>query len=87
MCTLGRGRHAARYERANCLIKDRLLSRFSGAVCRFNSGRQHDLEFREALKKVAAIEGFFLRFDAALRASGFPAMSRQIAPRNNYRGA
>ena len=34
--------------------------------------------FREALKEAAAIDGLFRRFDTALRASGFLAMSGQI---------
>jgi hypothetical protein len=50
-----------------------------------NSGQSHAVpdantiwSFREALKKADAIDALFTRFDAALRETGFLAMSGQI---------
>ena len=72
--------HSLSDERAEYLIKDRLsFMRFLGlglvdAVPDANT----IWTFREALKKASAIDGLFRRFDEALRASGFLAMSGQI---------
>ncbi|SKA37444.1 Transposase [Consotaella salsifontis] len=67
-------------ERAEFRINDRLsVMRFLGLGL---SGRVPDARtiwlFREKLTKADAIKGLFERFDAALRASGYIAMSGQI---------
>ena len=67
-------------ERAEFLINDRIsFMRFLGLSL---SARVPDARtiwlFREKLTKAEAIEPLFARFDAALRASGFIAMSGQI---------
>ena len=67
-------------ERAEFLINDRLsFMRFLGLDL---SDRIPDARtiwlFREKLTKAGAIQGLFERFDAALRAAGFLAMSGQI---------
>jgi len=67
-------------ERAEFLINDRMsFMRFLGLSLadRVPDARTIWL-FREKLTKAGAIEGLFARFDAALRASGFIAMSGQI---------
>ena len=67
-------------ERAEFLINDRMsFMRFLGLSLadRVPDARTIWL-FREKLSKAGAIEGLFARFDAALRASGFIAMSGQI---------
>ena len=72
--------HALSDERAEFLIKDRLsFMRFldlglADAVPDANT----IWTFREALKKADAVDGLFRRFDEALRATGFLAMSGQI---------
>ena len=67
-------------ERAEFLIKDRLsFMRFLGlGLADVVPDANTIWTFREALKKAAAIDGLFQHFDAALRASGFLAMSGQI---------
>jgi IS5 family transposase len=67
-------------ERAEFLINDRIsFMRLPGPVLadRVPDARTIWL-FREKLTKARAIEGLFARFDAALRASGYIAMSGQI---------
>jgi transposase len=67
-------------ERAEFLINDRMsFMRFLGLSLadRVPDARTIWL-FREKLTKAGAIEPLFARFDAALRASGFIAMSGQI---------
>lgn len=67
-------------ERAEFLINDRMsFMRFLGLTLadRVPDARTIWL-FREKLTKAGAIEGLFARFDAALRASGYIAMSGQI---------
>ena len=67
-------------ERAEFLINDRMsFMRFLGLSLadRVPDARMIWL-YREKLTKAGAIEGLFARFDAALRASGFIAMSGQI---------
>jgi IS5 family transposase len=67
-------------ERAEFLINDRMsFMRFLGLSLaeRVPDARTIWL-FREKLTKAGAIEGLFARFDQALRASGFIAMSGQI---------
>jgi transposase, IS5 family len=67
-------------ERAEFLINDRMsFMRFLGLSLadRVPDARTIWL-FREKLTKAGAIEGLFARFDAALRASGYIAMSGQI---------
>lgn len=67
-------------ERAEFLINDRMsFMRFLGLMLadRVPDARTIWL-FREKLTRAGAIEGLFARFDAALRASGYVAMSGQI---------
>lgn len=67
-------------ERAEFLINDRMsFMRFLGLslAARIPDARTIWL-YREKLTKAGAIEGLFARFDQALRASGFIAMSGQI---------
>ena len=67
-------------ERAEFLINDRIsFMRFLGLTLadRVPDARTIWL-FREKLTKAGVIEGLFARFDAALRASGYIAMSGQI---------
>ena len=67
-------------ERAEFLINDRMsFMRFLGLTLadRVPNARTIWL-FREKLTKAGAIEGLFARFDAALRSSGYIAMSGQI---------
>jgi len=67
-------------ERAEFLVNDRMsFMRFLGLTLadRVPDARTIWL-FREKLTKAGAIEGLFARFDAALRASGYLAMSGQI---------
>jgi len=67
-------------ERAEFLINDRMsFMRFLGLTLadRVPDARTIWL-FREKLTKAGAIEGLFARFDAALRSSGYIAMSGQI---------
>jgi IS5 family transposase len=72
--------HSLSDERTEYLIKDRLsFMRFLGlGLADVVPDANTIWTFREALKKAAAIDGLFQRFDAALRASGFLAMSDQI---------
>ena len=72
--------HSLSDERAEYLIKDRLsFMRFLGlGLADVVPDANTIWTFREALKKATAIDGLFQRFDAALRASGFLAMSGQI---------
>jgi IS5 family transposase len=72
--------HALSDECTECLIKDRLsFMRFLGLGL---AGSVPDANtiwtFRKALKKAGAIDTLFRRFDEALRAEGFLAMSGQI---------
>lgn len=72
--------HSLSDERAEYLIKDRLsFMRFLGLGLADAVPDANTIwTFREALKKAGAIDGLFRRFDAALSASGFLAMSGQI---------
>ena len=72
--------HSLSDERCEYLIKDRLsFMRFLGLNLADPVPDANTIwTFREALKKAAAIDGLFQRFDEALRASGFLAMSGQI---------
>jgi IS5 family transposase len=72
--------HSLSDERCEYLIKDRLsFMRFLGLGLADAVPDANTIwTFREALKKANAIDGLFRRFDAALRASGFLAMSGQI---------
>ena len=72
--------HSLSDERTEYLIKDRLsFMRFLGlSLADVVPDANTSWTFREALKKAAAIDGLFQCFDAALRASGFLAMSGQI---------
>ena len=67
-------------ERAEFLIKDRLsFMRFLGLSLADPVPDANTIwTFREAVKKVGAIDDLFKRFDDILRASGFQAMSGQI---------
>jgi IS5 family transposase len=72
--------HSLSDERCEYLIKDRLsFMRFLGlGLSQAVPDANTIWTFREALKKADAIDGLFRRFDEALRASGFLAMSGQI---------
>jgi IS5 family transposase len=72
--------HALSDERTEFLIKDRLsFMRFLGlGLADPVSDANTIWTFREALKKAGAIDALFRRFDEALRAEGFLAMSGQI---------
>jgi IS5 family transposase len=72
--------HALSDERCEYLIKDRLsFMRFLGLGLADAVPDANTIwSFREALKKADAVDALFARFDAALRASGFLAMSGQI---------
>lgn len=72
--------HSLSDERCEYLIKDRLsFMRFLGLGLADAVPDANTIwTFREALKKANAIDGLFRRFDEALRASGFLAMSGQI---------
>jgi IS5 family transposase len=72
--------HSLSDERCEYLIKDRLsFMRFLGLGLADAVPDANTIwTFREALKKAGAIDALFQRFDAALRASGFLAMSGQI---------
>jgi transposase, IS5 family len=67
-------------ERTEFLIEDRLsFMRFLGLRLADAVPDANTIwTFREALKKAAAIDGLFRRFDEALRSEGFLAMSGQI---------
>ena len=72
--------HALSDERCEYLIKDRLsFMRFLGLGLADPVPDARTIWlFREKLTKAGAIEGLLARFDAALRASGYIAMSVQI---------
>jgi IS5 family transposase len=72
--------HALSDERCEYLIKDRLsFMRFLGLGLADAVPDANTIwSFREALKKADAVDALFARFDAALRESGFLAMSGQI---------
>ena len=72
--------HALSDERCEYLIKDRLsFMRFLGLGLTDPVPDANTIwTFREALKRTDAVDGLFRRFDEALRASGFLAMSGQI---------
>lgn len=72
--------HSLSDERCEYLIKDRLsFMRFLGISLADAVPDANTIwTFREALRKAGAVDGLFLRFDEALRASGFLAMSGQI---------
>ena len=72
--------HALSDERCEYLIKDRLsFMRFLGlGLADAVPDANKIWAFREALKKADALDALFARFDMALRASGFLAMSGQI---------
>ena len=72
--------HSLSDERAEYLIKDRLsFMRFLGLGLSDAVPDANTIwTFREALKKAGAVDGLFRRFDEALRAAGFLAMSGQI---------
>jgi IS5 family transposase len=72
--------HSLSDERCEYLIKDRLsFMRFLGLGLADAVPDANTIwTFREALKRADAVEGLFRRFDAALRAAGFLAMSGQI---------
>jgi transposase, IS5 family len=72
--------HSLSDERCEYLIKDRLsFMRFLGLGLADAVPDANTIwTFREALKRADAIDGLFRRFDAALRATGFLAMSGQI---------
>ena len=72
--------HALSDERCEYLIKDRLsFMRFLGLGLADAVPDANTIwSFREALKKTGVVDALFARFDAALRASGFLAMSGQI---------
>jgi transposase, IS5 family len=72
--------HALSDERCEYLIKDRLsFMRFLGLGLADAVPDANTIwAFREALKKADAVDALFARFDMALRASGFLAMSGQI---------
>ena len=72
--------HALFDERCEYLIKDRLsFMRFLGLGLADPVPDANMIwTFREALKKAKVIDALFLRFDEALRASGYLAMGGQI---------
>jgi IS5 family transposase len=72
--------HSLSDERCEYLIKDRLsFMRFLGLGLADGVPDANTIwTFREALKRADAVDGLFRRFDAALRAAGFLAMSGQI---------
>jgi transposase, IS5 family len=72
--------HSLSDERCEYLIKDRLsFMRFLGISLADAVPDANTIwTFREALRKAGAVDGLFLRFDEALRASGFLAMTGQI---------
>lgn len=72
--------HALSDERCEYLIKDRLsFMRFLGLGLGDPVPDANTIwTFREALKKAAAVDSLFQRFDEALRSEGFLAMSGQI---------
>jgi IS5 family transposase len=72
--------HSLSDERTEFLIKDRLsFMRFLGLGLADTVPDANTIwTFREALKKAGVVDALFRRFDAALRASGFLAMSGQI---------
>ena len=72
--------HALSDERCEYLIKNRLsFMRFLGLGLTDPVPDANTIwTFREALKQTDAVDGLFRRFDEALRASGFLAMSGQI---------
>lgn len=72
--------HGLSDERCEYLIKDRLsFMRFLGLGLADGVPDANTIwAFREALKKAEAVDALFARFDAALRESGFLAMSGQI---------
>jgi len=72
--------HSLSDERCEYLIKDRLsFMRFLGLKLADAVPDANTIwTFREALKKANAADALFQRFDAALRAAGFLAMSGQI---------
>ena len=72
--------HSLSDERCEYLIKDRLsFMRFLGlGLADVVPDANTIWTFREALKRADAVDGLFRRFDAALRAAGFLAMSGQI---------
>ena len=72
--------HSLSDERCEYLIKDRLsFMRFLGlGLANAVPDANTIWTFREALKKADAVDALFRRFDDALRASGFLAMSGQI---------
>jgi IS5 family transposase len=72
--------HSLSDERCEYLIKDRLsFMRFLDLGLADPVPDANTIwTFREALKKASAVDALFQRFDAALRASGFLAMSGQI---------
>jgi IS5 family transposase len=72
--------HSLSDERCEYLIKDRLsFMRFLGLGLADAVPDANTIwSFREALKKDDAVDALFARFDGALRASGFLAMSGQI---------
>jgi IS5 family transposase len=72
--------HSLSDERCEYLIKDRLsFMRFLGlGLADVVPDANTIWTFREALKRADAVDGLFRRFDTALRAAGFLAMSGQI---------
>src|SRR3954471_12262314 len=70
--------HSLSDERCEYLIKDRLsFMRFLGISLADAVPDANTIwTFREALRKAGAVDGLFLRFDEALRASGFLAIER-----------
>jgi len=72
--------HTLSDERCEYLIRDRLsFMRFLGIGLADPVPDANTVwTFREALKRAGAVEGLFQRFDAALRAAGYLAMSGQI---------
>ena len=78
--------HGLSDERAQYLIKDRLVDPLRGSTVRFLGLGLADAvpdantiwTFREALKRAGAVDALFARFDATLRARGYLAMGGQI---------
>jgi transposase, IS5 family len=72
--------HTLSDERCEYLIRDRLsFMRFLGLGLADPVPDANTIwNFREALKRAGAVEALFQRFDAALRAAGYLAMSGQI---------
>jgi len=72
--------HTLSDERCEYLVKDRLsFMRFLGLGLADPVPDANTIwTFREALKRAGAVEALFARFDAALRAAGYLAMSGQI---------